>query len=150
MWGSDLTRHAKLFIWQIIMHLMYNLARAQTLGHGDDTCPICPGQQETNEHIFFSCFKAQRGWAATAIFYEQQPLDNTLNDARSIIDIIDGSLQKSVVGTARLFVIYHTCWEPWNQRNDRVYNNKHPLFSARATAELAREHIIVAACYSQS
>lgn len=72
--------------------------------------------------MFFHYFKAQRGWASTALFYEANPLDNSLVDVRSILDIIDGSLQKTPESTTRLFVIYQTYWELWNQRNDRMYN----------------------------
>lgn len=150
IWGSDLTRRTKLFLWRIVMNSMYNMVRAQKLGHGDGYCPLCPGHEETNEHIFFLCFKAQRGWGATVLFYEPHPRDSSLIEAQSIRDIIDGCLEKSPVATARLFVVHHTCWELWNQRNDRTYNHKHPIFSARKTAELAKEHIAAAARYNMS
>lgn len=120
--SSNLTQRAKLFIWHIIMNSMYNQARAQKIGHMDGCCSLYLGQQENNEHMFFHYFKAQRGWASTALFYEANPLDNSLVDVRSILDIIDGSLQKTPESTTRLFVIYQTYWELWNQRNDRMYN----------------------------
>lgn len=52
--------------------------------------------------------------------------------------------------TALLFVVYHTCWELWDQKNDQMYNHKHPTFSARKIVELAKEHIVVATRYSMS
>lgn len=73
IWGIDLTRRSKLFLWHIFMHSMYNMVCTQKLGHGDGCCPIFPSQLEYTEHIFLSCFKAQRIWAATAIFYEPDP-----------------------------------------------------------------------------
>lgn len=59
------------------------------------------------------------------IFYEENPLDCCLFKACSIIDIIDGSLTKTPMEKTQLFIIYHTYWEIWNQRNDRIYNHKH-------------------------
>lgn len=132
------------------MHLMYNMVCAQKLGHRDGNYPLCPSTPESNDHIFFGCFKAQRGWVATTIFYKPHSKDNSLVESQSFIDILDGALQKTLVGTARLYVIYHTYWELWNQRNDRVYNHKHPIFSARATTELTKEHIAAATKYSLS
>lgn len=79
------------------------------MGHGDGFCPLCPGQQEINEHIFYTCQKAQQGWAAIANFYKAFPEQSTLIDAQSLIDILDGCLQKNSTSMARLFVVYHTC-----------------------------------------
>lgn len=129
---------------------MYNMERAQRIGHGDGCCFVYPGKIETNEHIFFHCIKAHRGWAATTIYYEDTPQDNTILDANSIIDIIDNSLQKTLQGTAKLFVIYHTCWTLWSQRNDRMYSAQRPTFSPRITADQAQDHIEVATKYSNS
>lgn len=85
-----------------------------------------------------------------AIFYEANTLDNCLIKAYSIIDIIDGSLAKTPMEVAWLVVIYHTCWELWNQHNDQIYNHKHPTFSIRAMIELAKEHMATVAWYSMS
>lgn len=43
------------------------------------------------------------------LFYEANPMDNYLVEAHSIIDLIDGSLDKTPMATAYLFVIYHKC-----------------------------------------
>lgn len=129
---------------------MYNMICSQKLGHGDGCCPLCPGFEETNEHILFHCFKAQCGWAAIALFYEADTLNSSLTEAHSIMDIIDGCLEKTPLDTVRLFVVYHTSWELWDQHNDWMYNQKHPTFFAKKIAELAKERINVVARYSMS
>lgn len=120
---------------------------AQKTGHGDGCCNICPGQLETNEHIFFTCSKARRGWAANAIYYEESPQESALVDATSIIDIVDDSLHKTPHDTTRLFVIYHTCWSLWNHCNNMMYSTQRPQFSPRIIVDQAREHIVVATQY---
>lgn len=141
---------AKLFLWRIIMNNMYNEERALKLGHGDGCWSICPGIPGSNKHIFFRCPKAQRGWAATTIYYEASLQSSSLVDTSSIIDIINDSLTKSPQGIARLYVIYHTCWSLWKQWNDRMYNNRRPLFAPRIIANQMTNHISVAARYYTS
>lgn len=127
------------------------MVRTHKIGHEDNFFSLCPRQPETNDHIFFCFQKAQRGWAAIAILYERQPLNNSLVNAQSIIDIIGNSLSKSPVNTTRLFVVYHTCWNLWTHRNDKVYNHyKQPQLSPLVTTDQAKEHIAVAAKYSNS
>lgn len=103
-----------------------------------------------NEHIFFKCSKAQRGWAATAIYYKEFPQDSALVDAISIINIIDGCLTKSPQGTAQLFIVYHTCWALWSHQNDQMYSTRRPQSLPRVIANQATEHITVAAQYCNS
>lgn len=126
------------------------MERAQKIGHGDGSYSIFLGALETNEHIFFRCIKAQHGWAETAIYYKAVPHKNTLVAATSIIDILNGALQKTPQGTTNLFVIYHTCWSLWTHWNDRLCSTRHPTFSPRVTADQARDHIVATAKYSIS
>lgn len=132
------------------MNSIYNLVRAQKIGYGDNFFTLYPSQPKTNHHIFFQCYKSEQGWAATTIFYKQQPLNNSLVDAQLILDIIDGNLSKSPTDTTILSLVYHTSWKLWTQHNDRVYNHKHPLFSLLATANQAKEHIAVVDRYNKS
>lgn len=150
LWGSDLTRRAKLFIWRLIMNNMYNLVFIQKIGHGNGDFPMCQGHPETNDHIFFCCSKVQKAWTTTTIYYKQHPQTSSLVDARYVIDVINGSLSKASADIAYLFVVYHTCWGLWNQRNDKIYNNKHPHFSPSITVDLTLENIEVAASYNTS
>lgn len=86
------------------MNSTYNLVCAQKMGHSNNCCPLCPGERETNEHIFFAFNKAQCGWATTAIFYEDLPQQSTLVDAHSLIKILEDSLHKTPISTTRYFV----------------------------------------------
>lgn len=40
LWRSDLTQHAKIFMWRITMHGLYTKERARTLGHGNGSCQV--------------------------------------------------------------------------------------------------------------
>lgn len=142
LWGFDLTHRAKLFIWQILMNSMYNMERVQKVGHGDGCCTVCPSTQETNEHIFFGCYKARRGWVATILYYEAAPQESSVAAANPIIDILDGCLKKMPHDIAMLSVLYHTYWALWNHRNERLYQGCSPQFSPRVTTEQEIEHIM--------
>lgn len=129
---------------------MYNMERAQNLGHVDNYCNICPGQVESNKHIFFSCSKTRCKWVAIAIYYKEYPQDSALVDAASIIHIIDGCLSKTPHGIACLSVVYHTCWSSWSQCNDRLYSTRSQQFLVRIIIDQAIEHITMAAQYCKS
>lgn len=57
IWGLDLLRQEKLFIWRILMKNMYNMEGALKIGHKDGCFPLCPEILEMNEYIFFKCLK---------------------------------------------------------------------------------------------
>lgn len=105
IWGTDLRRWAKLFIWRILMN---NMERAQKVKHRDGCCLQCPGIPETNEHIFFDCYKAKQAWAATTVYYEATPQESLIAKASLVVDLFDSFLQMTLHDTTKIFVIYHT------------------------------------------
>lgn len=120
LWGSDLKRGSKIFLWRIIVHGIYTLDMAQKLRHGNGCCTVCPGTQKTPEHIFHSYLKDQRGWAGNALYFKPNPYKIYLVDTSSFIDILDSGLAKTPIGSLRLFVIYQTCWTLWLHRNNHI------------------------------
>lgn len=126
------------------------MEKAKKLGHDNGCCALCPSLPETNKHILFQCLKAKRGWVDTTIFYKHNPRDNSLVEATSIIDIINGCLTETPHRTTRLFAVYHTCWSLWNHYNDQIYSSCHPQFLPSVIVEQAREHIVVEPRYNNS
>lgn len=110
LWGSDLTRCAKTFLWRITMHGLYMLDKAHRLGHGDGFYMACSGTMKMPEHIFFDCFKAQRGWVGNVLLFEPDPYASYLIGKNSFINILDSALEKTSMGTAQLYVVYQTAW----------------------------------------
>lgn len=78
LWNSDLTRRAKLFLWQICMNGLYTQEHATKLGKEDGCCKSCLGYTKDLEHIFFNYLFAQRRWVGNAIFFEIDPTHNML------------------------------------------------------------------------
>lgn len=60
------------------MNNMYNEEQAEKIGHEDGNYKLCPSVLESNEQIFLSFPNARRGWAATTLYYEDYPNDNSL------------------------------------------------------------------------
>lgn len=143
LWGSDLTRRAKTFLWRITMHGLYTLDRGHKLGHGDGFCMACLGIRESLEHIFFHCFNAQRGWAGNALFFEPDPYSSYLVDTNSFINILDSALDKTTKGIGRIYVIYQTAWTLWLHHNIKVYQNRPLRFAPQINAELAKAYLEV-------
>lgn len=123
------------------MNGLFIQERAFRLGKGDGYYKSCPRIIEDPNHIFFHCSQAQRGWASNALYYEVDPANNYLNLANSFIDILDGALTKSPMGTARIYVVHQTCWALWKHRNSRLYNNQHFCFSPWIYTKCARENL---------
>lgn len=55
LWGSNLTRRSKTFLWKICKNGPFTQERALKLRKGDGCCKTCPGIVETPEHIFYEC-----------------------------------------------------------------------------------------------
>lgn len=117
LWGSDLTQRAKTFLWYICKNGLFTQERAQKIGKSDDSCKSCFDTQESPEHIFFDCLHARRAWAGNAILFIEDPTISSLATTTSFIDILDDVLGKSANDIAALFIVYHTCWTLWRQRN---------------------------------
>lgn len=102
LWRSDPTRRAKIFLWRITIHGLYTKERAQTLGYNNGFYFVYIDISEMLGHIFFSCSKAQQGWASNALFFESDSSSNYLANTHSFIDILDSGLDRTPIGIACL------------------------------------------------
>lgn len=132
------------------MHGIYTQERARWLGHGDGCCTLCLGTPKTPEHIFYSCLKAQRGWAGNALNFESNPYESFLVDTSSFLDILDNGLSRTPTGISRLFVIFQTCWSLWLHKNNHVYQHRSPCFAPRINAEQVVAHLDATSRYTSS
>lgn len=100
----------------------------------------CLGTIETPKHIFFNYFKAQCGWDENALFFKADPYSTYLVDTNSFIDILDSALAKTTLGTARIYVVYHTVWTLCLHKNNRVYQDR-PLDLCHASIPIWQDLI---------
>lgn len=149
LWGLDLTRRAKVFLWQVCMNRLFTQERALKLGKGDGCCKSCLGTIEDLEQIFYNCFHDQWSWASNAIFYFEDPTRSSLVDSTLFIDILDSALGKNSKDRKSL---HHSSnmLDSMETQNGRLYSNQQLQFSPRVSVEQTQEHLEAAHKYCTS
>ena len=117
---SQCTARVKFFTWLLLIDRLNTktmLSRRHIQVHGDDLCVMCStGEDETIEHLFFTCPFASLCWNKININWDLAlNLEDRLNQGRQN-NGLNFILEASMIAT----------WELWKIRNDKNFNRGSP------------------------
>ncbi|GKB45218.1 RNA-directed DNA polymerase, eukaryota, reverse transcriptase zinc-binding domain protein [Tanacetum coccineum] len=123
-WHKMLPRKVNVFMWRLILDRLPH--RLNLSLHGmeiqDITCPICVGNVESNDHIFFSCDTAVQVWYRVRIW-----CDGVVPQLGSFSDWFEWLNNWPVLNGKRdrMYIICATMlWTLWRYRNNVVFNSQ--------------------------
>lgn len=127
LWKLKIPLRVKVFLWLAARNRILiadNFARKGW--YGLSLCVLCSADVETLEHILFSCTYARTVW---------NRLDHgASNSQQLLLSNLSGDLatrwnrsRRSLKGRPKTFFDLYfaaACWELWNQRNMRIFNDR--------------------------
>ncbi|PWA50793.1 RNA-directed DNA polymerase, eukaryota, Reverse transcriptase zinc-binding domain protein [Artemisia annua] len=88
----------------------------------NELCPLCDADQETSTHLFTGCLFTSVIWSRVGAWCRLSPV--FAFDISDLLMLVDNQTKtKKEIQTLR-GIIYTAMWSIWNERNDRVFNNK--------------------------
>lgn len=125
LWQMNIKRKIRTFLWRCnhnAIPVKAELKRRKL--QVDPTCQLCGEQEETIEHLFFHCERAQRIWAIAPIRWDGLHILTT--NFKSWWHKIT-EVQNRREGNSRLQLTAQILWQTWKTRNEKCFNNKHVL-----------------------
>ncbi|GJT98866.1 hypothetical protein Tco_1094384 [Tanacetum coccineum] len=90
-------------------------------------CPLCDGQPDSHEHLFFECTFAMQVWDSMKVM---AGLSNVMGSITVIVDtLIPMSKHRSARSVIAKLVVAACCYYIWQERNFRLFKNKRDLHS---------------------
>ncbi|GJR78441.1 putative RNA-directed DNA polymerase, eukaryota, reverse transcriptase zinc-binding domain protein [Tanacetum coccineum] len=85
-------------------------------------CPLCDGQPDSHEHLFFECTFAMQVWDSMKVM---AGLSNVMGSITVIVDtLIPMSKHRSARSVIAKLVVAACCYYIWQERNFRLFKNK--------------------------
>jgi hypothetical protein len=120
MWKSRCTPRIKFFVWLVLVDRLNTktmLTRRHLAVHDDDLCVMCETrEEETIEHLFFTCPFASQCWATLNFVW-----DHSLNLQDRFIQARQAHGHSFFTEASMI-----AAWEIWKMRNGKVFDRREP------------------------
>ncbi|KAL3697338.1 hypothetical protein R1sor_011414 [Riccia sorocarpa] len=132
LWQGSSPLRVKTWFWRILNLGLHTNSQAKKWGVSDGLCFMCNQEEETLEHMLWSCrrLSERTKWVQYSIVGSHTP-------SMSFLSIIDWSLKKHSKIPAVLLLLGETCWHTWLERNDFLFRGRMHLAPARKILEEA-------------
>ena len=126
VWKAWAPPKVKFFAWLATQNRIWTADRLAKRGWPNcGACPLCKQTTETGIHLFINCRVTKRIWACVKDWAGIPAMDMSQWEGLSIkqwwIVMTEGNIpNRKAMASLTLLV----CWEVWNERNARVFNNK--------------------------
>ncbi|KAL3693100.1 hypothetical protein R1sor_006751 [Riccia sorocarpa] len=125
LWNSQVLIKHKLWLWRLLQFGLPTLERAAKWQVSDGVCTFCHRDQETVEHLMWSCprlrFRTQ--WIGEAVLGQGIGFP-------SFLQVLDMALDGGSTNPVPLLILSEHCKSSWLERNQAVFNEeisqKHP------------------------
>ncbi|XP_071933891.1 uncharacterized protein [Coffea arabica] len=126
LWKLRVKRKIKHFIWRSLNGLLpVNALVFNRTNHGDPICDGCGDQNESIEHMFFQCCRAQEVWKMAPIQW-----DGLTGQTGNFRVWWNAMLEASgrIEGREHIELTTNILWQIWKRRNEWKFNAKreHP------------------------
>lgn len=123
LWQLRIKAKIKMFLWKCnhgALSVKAELKRRKM--PVDPICLFCGEQDETLEHLFFHCSRAQRIWAIAPVTW-----DGIQGQSRNFKDWWDAisKVQYQAEGQHRLQLTAYLLWHIWKSRNEFYFNSNY-------------------------
>lgn len=116
MWKLWIPPKVKIFAWLFILDRLH----IQNL---NTSCPICNGNEESQNHLFLNCYYAIQVWN----FSQVSPwINNNFQVNHVLLDWLENLSCNEEVELSDLSKAILTCWQIWQDRNTKVFNSIDP------------------------
>ncbi|XP_027099102.2 uncharacterized protein [Coffea arabica] len=122
LWNLNLKHKIKHFIWKCLQNgIAVNDDIYKRTGKGDKVCTVCGEGEETAEHMFFNCPRAQLMWKIARVRWEE------LRDLQSNLwrwwEAIAQTGSKEL-GTEHIVLTVNILWQIWKAWNKMVFEQQ--------------------------
>ncbi|CDP09717.1 unnamed protein product [Coffea canephora] len=131
LWKLKVKSKIKHFIWRSLNGLLpVNDLVFKRIHQGDPICDGCGEQEESIEHLFFQCSRAQEVWKMAPIQW-----DGLTEQTRNILVWWNSMLEATnrIEGREHVELTVNILWQIWKRRNEWKFNAKrrHPWESIK-------------------
>ena len=143
LWKLKVKQKLKVFIWKGLNNALpvNELIFARTK-MGDPRCTGCGEEEETVEHLFFHCKKAEHAWRIAPVQWDG------IEDQRGCFKrwwnaLVGARCRRE--GLEHIGLTVNILWQPWKARNERVYQgmDRQPLQVIQRAIQEWVEHLTV-------
>ncbi|KAK9063215.1 hypothetical protein SSX86_017085 [Deinandra increscens subsp. villosa] len=123
-WKGWVPLKCKVLAWRIARNRIPTIAELLKRGvpFQQTDCRLCQGGLETTLHLFTGCSYSQEVWARVERWCNIS--HNLLFDIPDIFKIAESQALPKEPKHVLRGIIYTTIWMLWNERNERVFNDK--------------------------
>ncbi|XP_022004627.1 uncharacterized protein LOC110902226 [Helianthus annuus] len=124
-WKVWVPLKCKIMVWRVVLNRLPTIAELVKRGvrPQQTCCAFCQADLETSFHLFTGCMFVQEVWYMVETWCRLNP--NILFDVADILKVPETlTLTKKAKHVLR-GIVYTTLWVIWNERNNRIFNNKH-------------------------
>ncbi|XP_022019238.1 uncharacterized protein LOC110919272 [Helianthus annuus] len=123
-WRGWTPLKCKILAWRIgldrIPTKMNLIKRGMALDSLD--CPMCDAGQESTLHLFTGCIFSTEVWARLEAWCRLPP--TMLFEVADLVRLTVDQSKSKKEGRIIQSIMYTAMWVLWNERNDRIFNNK--------------------------
>ncbi|GKA61771.1 hypothetical protein Tco_0761290 [Tanacetum coccineum] len=85
-------------------------------------CPLCDGQPDSHEHLFFECVFSKHVWDAMKVL---AGLPNVIGSISVIVDVLIPIVQRRTIPSVVAKLVVAACsYHIWEERNVRLFTNQ--------------------------
>nr|XP_027086514.1 uncharacterized protein LOC113708252 [Coffea arabica] len=137
LWKLNIKHKIKIFIWKCItgaLPVRAEIYRKTRLG--DPVRRMCREEQESVEHLFFSCPHTQEVWKAAPIKWDGV-VDQQGSFKRWWITVSEA--RRRPRGKEHIGLTANILWQVWKERNKKEFENKGSCLPARTISKAHKE-----------
>ncbi|XP_027126082.2 uncharacterized protein [Coffea arabica] len=137
LWKLNIKHKIKIFIWKCItgaLPVRAEIYRKTRLG--DPVCRMCGEEQESVEHLFFSCPHTQEVWKVAPIKWDGV-VDQQGSFKRWRITVSEA--RRRPRGMEHIGLTANILWQVWKERNKKEFENKGSCLPARTISKAHKE-----------
>jgi hypothetical protein len=127
VWKAWAPPKVKFFAWLLLQNRIWTADRLQARGWQNcDRCTLCNQTLETAEHLFINCRYTARiwdtikDWVGIPLIQPANWVGLSIDSWWNLLAGGDTPCRKAVSSLTLLIT-----WEIWNERNARIFRNKH-------------------------
>jgi hypothetical protein len=127
VWKAWAPPKVKFFAWLATQNRIWTADRLAKRGWPNcGACPLCKQTTESVHHLFTACRFTKRIWNLVKSWIGIPGIDTDLWGGTHIMDWWVGMRRNAIVcREAMASLTMLICWEIWNERNARIFRNKH-------------------------
>ena len=123
VWAPPKTKY---FAWLVLQNRLWTADRLARRGLPNcGPCPLCKRTTETADHLLLHCRYTARIWTALKEWLGLYDLDLSPWSNLTLPQWWRQMTQEGTHRKAMASLLFLTSWEIWNERNARVFRNKH-------------------------